>query len=207
MQFSENPLNKIVVIFTLIFASVQAAMAADVTAPNNSNEAGSTEKAVIPHVYKDYSWDIGVIGGMTFDGIQTDAKRTTIGAGIKGHYHLTEYVGLGLEYMNFFKSFSSDNTAKKINSQMFLGSVTFDFTPERTYSLYAIANLGYERLYKEVTGVQNNPVLLAGFGFRYLFADSWSANLEGRMKIRLRDMSGDNGDWGLVGTLGLNYHF
>ena len=120
---------------------------------------------------------------------------------------MTEYVGLGLEYINFFKSFSSDNVVEETDSQLVLGSVTFDFSADRPYSLYAIGSLGYERLNKEVTGIQDNPIALAGFGFRYMLADSWTANLEGRMKIRLRDMTGENGDLGLLGTVGINYHF
>ena len=213
----ENALKYVFITFLLFLTALQAQVAdANVTAEpkieqiltlQQLQDINATTKAHVPTFYKDYDWDIGIVGGMTFDGVQTDTKRTTIGAGIRGSYHLTEYVGLGLEYINYFNTFSSDPAVENANSQMVLGSITFDFSAERPYSLYAIGSLGYEYLFKDITGAQHNPVLLLGFGFRYMLADRWSANIEGRMKARLRDMSSSTGDYGLMGTVGLNYHF
>jgi len=157
-------------------------------------------------VYRDYTWDVGAVGGLGFEGMHTDTRRVTLGMGIRGGYHLTDTVGLSLEYINFFNSFQADNNVEETKSQLFIGSITYDFSSERSYSLYAIASLGYEQLDKLGT-TYNNPIGLAGFGFRYLFTDDWSVNIEGRLRMRLKDISSDTGDFGLVGTIGVNYHF
>jgi len=171
-----------------------------------SVETVTADDQSLPKVYRDYTWDVGAVGGLGFEGMHTDTRRVTLGMGIRGGYHLTDTVGLSLEYMNFFKSFQADSNADETKSQLLIGSIMYDFSSERSYSLYAIASLGYEQLDKLGT-TYNNPIGLAGFGFRYLFTDDWSVNIEGRFRMRLKDISSDTGDSGLVGTLGVNYHF
>jgi len=169
-----------------------------------SVETVTADDQSLPKVYRDYTWDVGVTGGMIFDGMHTDVKRLSVGAGLHAGYHLTENVGLHGEISHYFADISNDSEGKKIDNTLFALSAIYDFSPERSYSLYATAGLGYELL-KKLDKDFNNPVSLVGFGFRYMFADSWSARIEGRWKFVL--VNTDTPDNSLVGTLGADYHF
>ena len=198
MQFSEHPLKNILVIFTFVFASVQAAMAADVSAPDSSD---ITENSFF---YKDYSWDVGVIGGLTFDGVQTEAKRTSVGAGIHAAYHLNESVTFHGEIIDYFTTITSDEATKDATNIIYAASVAYDFSAERTYSLFAKAGFGYEQQSKYDQQI-DSPISLMGFGFRYMFGDAWSGYVEGRWKYVL--VNRDYPDNSLIGTIGVDYHF
>ena len=197
-------MKNLLIIFALVYASLQTVMAADITTSKENNGINSPEKIVIPVFYKDYKWDVGVTGGLIFDGVQTDIKRTSIGAGLHVGYHLNESVGFHGEISRYFADLSNDEDGKKIRNTLYAVSATYDFSADRTYSLYATAGLGYEQLEK-LDQEMNNPVSLLGFGFRYMLTDSLSARVEGRWKFVLVDT--DTPDNSLVGTIGLDYHF
>lgn len=197
-------MKKILVIFTLFYALLQAAMAADVTTSKENKETKSSEKIVIPIFYKDYSWDVGLVGGMTMDGTQTEAKRFTIGAGIHAAYHLNESVSFHGEFVDYFKTFTSDEATKDATNRMYAVSAAYDFSADRTYSLYAKGGFGYEQQNKYDKQV-DSPISLMGFGFRYMLTDSLSTYVEGRWKYVL--VNRDYPDNSLIGTVGVDYHF
>ena len=154
--------------------------------------------------YKDYKWNIGLLGGMTFDGQQTKAAYSAMGAGLHLGYHLTEFVTLDAEAVNYFTTLSSDHNLSKTTNSMYALSAVFDFSAERTYSLYAKGGFGYETQHRNNDHV-DNYISMFGFGFRYMLSDALSAKVEGRWKSVLAD-SGYT-DNSLVGTIGLDYHF
>jgi len=203
VMFSETKLKNILIVFALFYASLQAAMAAD-TALSKNSETNSSEKTVIPGFYKDYKWDVGVIGAMTFDGKQTEARRLTMGAGLHVAYHLNESVTVHGEIVDYFKTFTNDEATKDATNRMYVASVAYDFSAERTYSLFAKAGLGYEQQNKYDEQI-DSPISLMGFGFRYMFTDRVGAYVEGRWKYVL--VNRDYPDNSLVGTIGVDYHF
>ena len=197
-------MKNILVIFTLFYALLQAAMAADTSTSKENNETKSSEKIVIPIFYKDYSWDVGLVGGMTMDGTQTEAKRFTMGAGIHAAYHLNESISFHGEFVDYFKTFTSDGDTKDATNRMYAVSAAYDFSADRTYSLYAKGGFGYEQQNKYNQQI-DSPISLMGFGFRYMFGDQWSGYVEGRWKYVL--VNTDYPDNSLIGTIGLDYHF
>ena len=197
-------MKNILIIFTLFYASLQVAIAADVNVPAGNNEINSSEKIVIPVFYKDYKWDVGLIGALTMDGMQTEAKRFTMGAGIHAAYHLNESVSFHGEIVDYFKTFTSDEATEDATNRMYVASAAYDFSADRTYSLFAKAGLGYEQQNKYDQQV-DSPISLMGFGFRYMFGDAWSGYVEGRWKYVL--VNRDTPDNSLIGTIGLDYHF
>ena len=170
-------------------------------------------KIEVPIVYKDYMWDIGVIGGLTFDGIQIDYKRYTIGGGVHAAYHLNDTVSFHGEYVRYFKSFADskyNSDAKKIVEEytptnIVALSVAYDFTADRSYSLFVKGGFGYEFKENKEAANAKAAVSLLGLGFRYMFTDHISGYLEGRWKMRLTNIS--ETDNSLIGTVGLDYHF
>jgi len=167
-------------------------------------QTATADEQSLSKVYKDYTWDVGATGGIIFDGMHTDLKRANVGLGLHLGYHLTENVGLHGEISHYFASIGSDSEAKDIDNTLYALNAIYDFSPERSYSLYATAGLGYEQL-KKLDQDLDNPVSLIGFGFRYLFMESWSARLEGRWKFVLVDTN--TPDNSLIGTIGVDYHF
>ncbi len=202
----------IVTILLILSTFLQAAPEVDTNSSTENNET-NLSKIYIPVHYKDYDWDIGVIGGLTFDGTQIDYQRYTLGTGIHAAYHYNEYVTFHGEYVKYFKTIAAskyDSAAKKIiekatTTNIMAASVAFDFSAERTYSLFAKAGLGYE--FKDDANAKDSkaPVSLMGFGFRYQFTNHLSGYIEGRWKMRLTNIS--EPDNSLIGTTGLDYHF
>ena len=197
-------MKNILIVFTLVFTSLQVAMAADVTTSKENSETNSSEKIVIPVFYKDYSWDVGVIGAISMDGVQTEAKRFSMGAGVHVAYHINESVTVHGEIVDYFKTFTSDEATKDATNRMYVASAAYDFSADRTYSLFAKAGLGYEQQNKYNKQV-DSPISLMGFGFRYMFTDHISGYVEGRWKYVL--VNTDYPDNSLIGTIGLDYHF
>ena len=168
------------------------------------HEVNASRKVYAPLFYKDYDWDVGIIGAMTMDGTQTEAKRFTMGTGIHLGYHLNESVTLHGEIVEYYKTFTSDEATKDATNRMYVASAAYDFSADRTYSLFAKAGLGYEQQSKYET-TYDSPIALMGFGFRYMFTDRISGYVEGRWKFVL--VNTETPDNSLVGTVGLDYHF
>ncbi len=201
------------IVLTLFYASLSAATEPEIMADAKPErvltladlqEVNATTKAHAPLFYKDYDWDVGLIGGATFDGTQTEARRTTVGVGVYLGYHFNEAVTFHGEYIELFKTFTGDEATKDATNRIMAASVAFDFSAERTYSLYAKGGLGYEMQSKYNKEV-NSPISLLGFGFRYMFTDQISGYVEGRWKFVLVNTAYP--DNSLVGTVGLDYHF
>lgn len=191
-------MKNILILFILIVSAVQAATAAETT------DAYSSEKIVFPVSYKDYTWDVGIISAMTMDGMQTEAKRFTLGLGLHLAYHFNESISLHAEIADYFKAFTSEEAAKDATNRMIVTSAAYDFSPERRYSLFAIAGLGYEQQMKYDKQV-DSPISLMGFGFRYIFSDHVSGYVEGRWKYVL--VNTETPDSSLIGSIGVDYHF
>ena len=208
-------MKNVLLIFTLFYTSLYAATATDTNTTVEPKpekvftlaqlqEVNASSKVYVPLFYKDYSWDVGIIGGMTFDGTQTEPKRFTMGTGIHLGYHLNESVTLHGEIVEYYKTFTSDEATKDATNRMYVASAAYDFSADRTYSLYAKAGLGYEQQSKYDQTI-DSPISLMGFGFRYMFTDQISGYVEGRWKYVL--VNTDTPDNSLVGTIGLDYHF
>ncbi len=194
----------IFIFFTFFAITLNAAEPAAKDTSSANNETNPT-KTYVPTFYKDYKWDVGLIGGMTFDGAQIDDERYGVGAGLHVAYHLNDVLSLHGEGINLFTALASDSRYEETTSSLYIGSVQYDFSAERTYSLYAKAGLGYEMLDRYNYETQKNTVSLMGFGFRYMFSEHISGYVEGRWKMRLNDIS--EPDNSLVGTIGIDYHF
>lgn len=194
----EHQLKNIGILLILTISTMQVATASDTT------DASRSEKIVFPVSFKDYKWDVGVISAMTMDGMQTEAKRFTLGIGLHLAYHFDESISLHAEIADYFKAFTSEEAAKDATNRMFVTSAAYDFSPERSYSLFAKAGLGYEQQIKYDTQV-DSPISLMGFGFRYLFTDRVSAYVEGRWKYVL--VNRETPDNSLIGSIGVDYHF
>ena len=205
-------MRHLIMVLLLIGTYVQAASMVDTDNSTQSSEA-NLSKIDIPLYYKDYDWDIGIIGGMTFDGTQIDYTRYTFGTGLHAAYHLNESITFHGEYVKYFKSFvpsKYDSNGKKIvekatTTNIAAASVAFDFSADRPYSLFAKAGLGYEFKDDPDALEPKSAVSLMGFGFRYMFTDEISGYLEGRWKMRLTNIS--EPDNSLIGTVGVDYHF
>ena len=185
-------------------------MPVDNNTTQQNSEANLT-KIHIPTFYKDYKWDVGFIGGLTFDGTQVDINRYSIVAGIHGAYHINDAVSVHGEYFHSLYTVPSGSYSaeqKKIFEDTEIDTVVvsaaYDFSAERTYSLFAKAGLGYEQLTLGFDS-QKNTISLMGFGFRYMFTERISGYVEGRWKMRLNNIS--EPDNALMGNIGFDYHF
>ena len=197
---------------TFFYAFLHAATPADLNVIQKNDETNMT-KIYIPTYYKDFKWDVGVIGGLTFDGTQIDYQRYTLGLGLHVAYHYNESVSFHGEYIDYFKTiagsqYNSDQAEivdTLTTTNIAALSVAYDFSADRTYSLFAKGGLGYE--FKDDSDAQEPKaaVSLLGFGFRYMFTERMSGYLEGRWKMRLSNIS--EPDNSLIGTIGLDYHF
>jgi len=176
-------------------------MAADAAVSKENSEKESSKKIDIPVFYKYYKWDIGFVGCLVFDGFQTEAKRTSLGLGIHAAYHLNESVTFHGEFVDYFKTFTSDEATEDATNRMYVASAAYDFSADRTYSLFAKAGLGYEQQNKYDQQV-DSPISLMGFGFRYMLVDSLSGYVEGRWQYVL--VNTDYPDNSLIGTVGLD---
>ncbi len=202
----------LLILVTLFSISLHAETPLETSASQENNEANLT-KIYIPTHYKDYTWDVGVIGGLTFDGAQIDYTRYTLGAGVHAAYHLNDAISFHGEYVNYFKTIAAskyEDDAKKTvedvtTTSIMALSAAYDFSSERSYSLFAKAGLGYEVKDSDNQQEPKAPVSLMGFGFRYMFTRHISGYVEGRWKMRLKDM--DQPDNSLIGTVGVDYHF
>ena len=140
-------MRSLLLLFVLIYTTLVAAETLDINASQEEN----LTKIEIPVFYKDYRWDIGLIGGLTFDGTQIDYTRYTVGTGVHAAYHYNESVSFHGEYVKYFKSFAPskyDSAGKEIvqeltTTNIMAASVAYDFSADRTYSLFAKAGLGF----------------------------------------------------------------
>lgn len=205
---------KIIIIVIFLFLSLSADQvdgnvtltpkSVDVVTKKGLKKIDSQTEVEVPLYYGDYKWDLGLIAGITDDGRHIDARRQSVGFGLHAAYHITPGFTVHGEYTNLFKTYADIELNRKIKQQFGAISFAYDFTPEYLFSIYAKAGLGYESLtiYK-VT--QKHPTGLLGFGLRFKLANRVNAFMEGRLRMRLTDMS--EPDTGLVGTVGIDYHF
>ena len=159
--------------------------------------------------YADFDWDMGLVGGLIYDGIQIDDKRASIGAGVYIGYHLNNYVSFHGEGIGFFTSYAPKIEWEETRSNMYLGSAQYDFTADRPFSLFVKAGLGYEVLDRYNVATQHNIISMMGLGLRYMFTNRVSAYIEGRWKYKLKSLTDDfvEIDNSLMGTIGIGYHF
>lgn len=207
-------MKNVFIIFTFLCTSLLAATAdTNVTVEPQVEEVytlaqlqdvNTSTKVHAPLFYKDFDWDVGLVGGLVIDGTQTEAKHNTLGTGIHLGYHLNEFVTFHGEVVDYFKTFTKDEALQDATNRMYVASVAFDFSADRPYSLFAKAGLGYEQQSKYDQNI-DSPISLMGFGFRYLFTDRISGYVEGRWKFVL--VNTETPDNSLVGTVGLDYHF
>ncbi len=207
-------MKHIFILFTFFYISLQAATPADSNVTQQNSE-GNLTKTHIPTFYKDYKWDVGLTGGLTFDGTQVDIQRYSILAGVHGAYHINDAVSVHGEYFRSFATIASSQYSseqKEIFEDLQIDtvavSVAYDFSAERTYSLFAKAGLGYEMLeagFDTTDGAEKNAISLIGFGFRYMFTERISGYVEGRWRMRLSNIS--EPDNSLIGNIGFDYHF
>jgi len=211
----ECRLKYVIIAFSLLYTSLLTAAVTDVNQTvkrevkevytlNQLQDVDASTEVHAPVFYRDYDWDLGLIGGMTMDGTQTEPKRFTMGIGLHGAYHYNESVTFHGEYVEYFKTFTNEDTLDDATNRIMALSAAFDFSADRTYSLFAKGGLGYEMQSKYDTEY-NNPISLMGFGFRYMFTDQISGYIEGRWKFVL--VHTETPDNSLVGTVGLDYHF
>ena len=199
-------------LITIFYTFLYAETPTDINISKDNVESNMS-KIYIPTYYKDFKWDVGVTGGMTFDGTQIDYERYTLGLGIHVAYHYNESVSFHGEYVDYFKTIAGSQYSSKekkivesyTTTNIAAISVAYDFSADRTYSLFAKGGLGYE--FKDNSDAQEPraAVSLLGFGFRYMFTERVSGYLEGRWKMRLSNIS--NPDNSLIGTVGIDYHF
>ena len=142
----------LVFIFTVFAMTLQAATPQDTNLTKDNSETNLT-KIYIPTFYKDYKWDVGLISGLTFDGKQVDIQRFSFLAGIHGAYHINDFVSIHGAYLHALATVPSGSYSpeqKDIFEDTDIDTVAisaaFDFSAERTYSLFAKAGLGYEHL-------------------------------------------------------------
>lgn len=193
--------------FLVLLFSATLLQASDSQQVLTSEELQGVEKNTTAELdlhYADFDWDVGLVGGLTYDGVQIDAKRTTIGLGLNLGYHITPGFTVQGEYVDYFKSFADHTEDKDIRTKMAALSLAYDFTPEDNFSLFVKAGIGYEALDIYQTN-QHHPISLIGLGFRFKLANRVSTYLQGRWRMRLSDIS--QPDNGLVATWGLDYHF
>jgi len=158
----------------------------------------------VPLYYADYKWDVGLVGGLTYDGVQVDAKRNSLGLGLNVGYHITPGFTVQGEYVDYFKTYADNKVNEKIRTRIAALNVAYDFTPEKSYAIFVKAGIGYEHLdiYKEN---QKHPVSLLGLGLRFKVANHVSTYIQARWRMRLSNIS--EPDNGLVAAWGLDYHF
>jgi len=201
----ERELRYILSLFFIYLSVLQAEQKpVEIYRLNQLQDVNASAKVHAPVFYRDYDWDFGLIGGMTMDGTQTEAKRFTMGIGLHGAYHYNESVTFHGEYVEYFKTFTNDEATKDATNRIMALSAAFDFSADRTYSLFAKGGLGYEMQSKYGQHI-DSPISLMGFGFRYMFTDQVSGYVEGRWKFVL--VNTETPDNSLIGTVGLDYHF
>ena len=161
-------------------------------------------KVEVPLYYADYKWYVGIVGGLTYDGVQVDAKRMSLGLGLNAGYHITSGFTVQGEYADYFKTYADDKANENIRTQIAALNVAYDFTPEKSYGLFVKAGIGYEHLdiYREN---QKHPVSLIGLGLRFKVANHISTYIQTRWRMRLTNMS--EPDNGLIAAWGFDYHF
>lgn len=187
---------KTAIITSLLLAStLQVVSASETVEP--TGEANAKEHAA----YQDYKWDIGLVGSMIADGLSGD-KRLPTELGLHGAYHWTNNVSIHAEYLETLTVIAeNDNTNNTNTDRIVAASVAYDFSPERVYSLYAKAGLGYEGLSNDNEN-KSDVVTLIGAGGRYMFTDNIGGYVEGRWKYGFNE-SGN----ALMGVAGIDYSF
>ena len=186
------------------FALLQASDSQNVLTLEELQGVSKNTRAEPDLRYGDFDWDVGLMGGLTYDGVQIDAKRVTLGLGLNIGYHIKPGFTVQGEYGDYFKSYAEYEVNRDIRTQIAALSLAYDFTPEKSYGLFVKAGIGYESLdiYKSN---QHHPVSLTGLGLRLRLANRISTYLQARWRMRLSNIS--EPDNGLVATWGLDYHF
>ena len=195
---------KYFLVSSLFLLSLNAESIAIVINSDELRVVDANKSVEVPLYYADFKWDVGIVGGSTYDGVQIDAKRASLGLGLNVGYHITPGFTVEGEYVNYFKTYAEFDQDEDITTQIAAISVAYDFTPENNFGLFVKAGLGYEQLeiYDET---HKHPVSLIGLGCRFKVTNYISTYLQGRWRIRLTDIS--EPDNGLVGTWGWDYHF
>jgi len=186
-------MKKIILTAALLMGTVQASFALDAVITDETTEQKNVS-------YQDYSWDIGLVGGMIADGFSGD-KRLPTSLGLHGAYHITNSVSVHAEYLEVFTVISQDDDNAKNTDRTIAASVAYDFSPERSYSLYAKGGIGYESLSNDNDSASDFVTLL-GAGARYIFTDHVGGYVEGRWKYGFNE-SGNS----LMGVIGIDYSF
>ena len=189
---------------SLLVFSLKAESVAIVMNSDELKAVDANKSVEVPLYYADFKWDVGIVGGLTFDGRQEDAKRNVLGLGLNIGYHITPGFTVQGEYVNYFKTFAEFKVNENIRFQNTALSLAYDFTPEHNFGLFVKAGVGYEKIgiYKEK---QKHPISLIGLGFRFKIANYVSTYLQGRWRMRLSNIS--QPDNGLIATWGVDYHF
>ena len=198
----ELSMYKYLLIISLLLLSVEA-KEVEVTSMSDLEAVDSNQSVEVPLHYVDFDWDVGIMGGLTYDGIQLDAERRSLGLGLNVGYHITDGMSIQGEYIAYLTTYANYDVNKKIKSRTAALSVAYDFTPDKSFGIFVKAGVGYEHLdiYNES---QKHPVSLIGLGFRFKVANRVSTYIQGRWRMRLTNMS--NPDNGLVATWGWDYH-
>ena len=164
-------------------------------------ETSDSNKTTKPVSYQDYNWDIGLVGGMIFDGFSGD-KRYPMSLGLHGAYHISNSVSVHAEYLEVLTVMSKDDNNKaKDTDRTIVASISYDFSPERSYSLYAKGGIGYEALSNDDDSASDFITVL-GAGYRYIFTNHVGGYVEGRWKYGFNE-SGNS----LMGVIGIDYSF
>jgi len=157
-----------------------AALANDTKAPSIASDA----------------WEIGLEGVLLIDGANGGNIDNGGGLGLRAGYRFANNWSAVLEIL---AANSKVEGQSSIDTVDYIAGINYDIYEKDSWTPYLSLGLGY-RTYENL--IDDSAQIYPGLGIKWLVTDTIQLNLEGRGRWSLED-----GEKGLVGTLGVSYRF
>jgi len=147
--------------------------------------------------FQSKTWEVGLEGVLLVDGVNGGSIGNGLGLGLRAGYRFADKWSAVLEILG-----TRSDVENQDNSNMmdYIAGVNYDFYPDKSFTPYVDLGLGY-RTHSDFSSMDSAQVY-PGVGFKWLVSDAIQLHLEGKGRWSL-----DDGEKGLVGTIGISYRF
>jgi len=161
--------------------------------------AAVAEENTAQNTIAQHRWEVGISATGFIEGSKGDDLKSSGGGGIRIGYRWDRSWSMVGDYL-YANDVGINDKTEESDIHRILASVNWDAWPDDTYTPYLLVGGGYEAM----PDFDDRDGMLAflGGGVRYVFAENWGLNAEGKLKWNL-----DHADQGAIVTFSLNYRF
>ena len=164
-----------------------------------SAAVAETEENTAQNTIAQHRWEIGISAAGFVEGNTGDNLKSSGGGGIRVGYRWDPSWCIVGDYL-YTNDVGINDKTDESDIHRILASVNWDAWPDDSYTPYLLVGGGYETM--PDFDDRDGALVFLGGGVRYIFAESWGLNAEGKLKWNL-----DHTDQNAIITLSLNYRF